>query len=367
MPVVSSSRTHALNDAIAAIGVVGLLVVGLVGAGAAQVPGPHSTKPPVGAVAGSPVIPFSAPSLATLDHAGRTQDCTLVQLRRFRDGQGNVVAVRESLEIDADGSSDPRFALTFVGVEGELPGSRTHTKWDQTYARYATQFFNHASFRIRDLALAQSNYTLHDFGPTIRAGRSARRLVVFPQSLDKAIWVVDADAVTSVPLYTAEFDAQMHLLAEVEVLSFVPSVQPLPSAATSTSSSSTFGSFGAASAALANPPGLVDPDVQLVGEYQLDRVETRIDSLNGQQKLVMTYSDGIDQFMVVQAPGTADFFAGLPGSGGTNGTIGRYRDPSMSVLLFWEGGVAFQVAGRGALHRLDDLAKRLYLQALSSN
>lgn len=367
MLVASSSRVHALIAAIAKAGAVGLFVIGLVGGPGAQAPGSKSTNAPGTLPVGQPVAPLSPPSLATIDQAGRTQDCTLLQLRRFRDTQGNVVAVRECLEIDADGSVDPRFVLTFVGVEGELPGSRTHTKWQQVYGRYASQFFSHASFRVRDLALAQANYSLHDFGPTIRAGRSARRMVVFPQSLDKAIWVIDVDAATTVPLYTAEFDAQMHLLAEVEALSFVPSVQALPATSPGATSSSTFSSFGAASAALTISAGLIDPDAQVVSEYQLDRIETRTDSLNGQQKLVMTYSDGIDQFMVVQAPGTTDLFAGLPANSPTNGTIGRYRDPSMSVLLFWEGGVSFQVAGRGAMHRLDDLAKRLYLQALSTN
>ena len=366
MPVVSSSRFHALIGAIASLCAAGLFMTG----SSAQSPAsqPQPTKPRATATAGQPVIPLATPSLATLHNAVCNQDCTLVQLRRFRDGQGSVVAVRESLEIDADGSTEPRFALTFLGVEGELTGSPLYLKWQQSYGRHARQLFTHASFRIHDLARAQANYTLHDFGPTVRASRSARRVVVFPQSLDKAIWVIDVDSVTGVALYTAEFDAQMHLLAEVEALSFVPSVQPLPAAATGPGAPVTHATFAAAMTALASPPGVVDPDVQLVAEYHLERVETRTDPLNAQAKLVMTYSDGIDQFMVVQSPGTTDFFAGLPAGPATNGsTIGRYRDPAMSVLLFWEGGVSFQVAGRGALHRLDDLAKRVLLQALSSN
>jgi hypothetical protein len=36
----------------------------------------------------------------------------------------------------------------------------------------------------------------------------------------------------------------------------------------------------------------------------------------------------------------------------------------MSVLLFWDDGVGFQVAGRGSLARLDEFAKRIYTQAL---
>ncbi len=76
--------------------------------------------------------------------------------------------------------------------------------------------------------------------------------------------------------------------------------------------------------------------------------------------------------MLVQMPGTSDVFAGLGTAvGGRTGqlghTVGRYRDPAMSVLVFWDDGVSFQVAGRGAMHRLDAVARQLYLQALSTN
>jgi hypothetical protein len=53
-----------------------------------------------------------------------------------------------------------------------------------------------------------------------------------------------------------------------------------------------------------------------------------------------------------------------PGSARGN-TIARYRDPGMSVLLFWEGDVTFHVAGRGSLQRLDEFAREIYLQALA--
>jgi hypothetical protein len=80
----------------------------------------------------------------------------------------------------------------------------------------------------------------------------------------------------------------------------------------------------------------------------------------------MTYTDGVDQFVVVQAPGTPDMFGALPGRAGGGHVIGRFRDPAMSVLVFWEGGVSFQVAGRGSLRRLDGVARDLYVQALAN-
>src|SRR5258708_5288748 len=76
----------------------------------------------------SPAQP-AVPTLQTLDQSTRTQDFTTVQLRRFRDSQGNVVSVRERLEVDSNGSLDPNFDVTFLGVEGEPAGSPTTLKW----------------------------------------------------------------------------------------------------------------------------------------------------------------------------------------------------------------------------------------------
>ena len=158
------------------------------------------------------------PTLATMQQALLTQDYSVEQLRRFRDEMGNVVTVREQLQVDANGTARPDFQLTFVRVEGEPLGSALSLKWQQSYDRFATLFFRHGSFQIRDLARASANYTLHDFGQVIRAGRVARRMVVFPATGDKAIWVIDVDSVTSVPLLIAEFDSQLQLRANIEAL-----------------------------------------------------------------------------------------------------------------------------------------------------
>jgi hypothetical protein len=305
------------------------------------------------------------PTMQSIELASRTQDYTVEQLRRFRDETGNVVTVRERLEVDATGTSDPKFTLTFIGVEGQAPGSPLTLEWQHTYARYGTLFFRHGGFRIRDLLQASGNYSLHDFGPVVRANRVARRMVVFPNTPDKAIWLVDFDAATSVPLFVAEFGADLSLFAEIEAVSFIDSVQPIPNAAPP-AGVTVMATFAAASAYLGGPPGLIDPNVSVVGEYELERIEVHHNPLNGQQKVVITYTDGIDQFMVVQAVGSPDPFAALPGGGTGGHTIARFRDPALSALFFWEDGIAVHIAGRGALQRLDELARVLYLQALST-
>lgn len=328
-----------------------MALVGSAGFAGAQIPKSKS------AVASSLVLP----TLASIDAADRSVDRTSIQIRRFRDGAGNVVSVRELLVVDAQTSQVPAHSLTFLGVEGQLPGSTLSQKWQQTYAQFSELYFEQ-SFRVRSLTKAQINYTLHDIGPSLRAGRACRRTVVFPTQLDKSIWLLDLDAATGIVLFAVEFDVQLRVLSEVEVVNFVasaslPAGQPGAPALT----------FAAAANQLGNPPGLLDPIVSAVAEYAAQRVEVKVDPWNGQQKLVLTYTDGIDRFFVTQKPGSLDPFAGLPGAATSSAgsTIARYRDPAMTALVFWDDGVAFEVTGSGALQRLDELAKRVYAQALS--
>lgn len=308
---------------------------------------------------------YTAPTLRTMSSALRTQDYTAQQVRRFRSPEGGVVTVREQLEVKANGSTHPEFALTFLGVEGEPSGSPQMLEWQRVYSRFGSLFFTHGMFRVRDAAAAGANYTVHDFGPAVRAGRPARRLVVFPNSLDKAIWLVDVDVQTTIPLYFAEFDVQLHVLAEVEVQAFATTVAPL--LASATLGGTLVADFAAAHKLMGAPAQIVDPAVTAASDYRVDSVMVQVDPLNGRQKLQMTYTDGIDQFVVVQAPGTPDVFGGLPGRSAGGHVIARFRDPAMSVLLFWESGVSFHVAGRGSLRRLDGVARDLYVQAVSSN
>lgn len=333
------------------------------GGGAPQAKASAATPPPA---------PQQSVTFAALAQAVAQQDYSAVQIRRFTDANGQVVSVREQVKVDADGSNEPPFELSFLGVEGELPGSAVNAKWQQTYARYGALFHKHGSFSVRDLAGIQQNYTLHEFGPVVRAGRAAVRTVVFPQSIDKSIWVVDVDAATMVPLCWAEFDSQLRLLAEVEVVSFsdsIASAAVVPPAAAGTVQHP---DFAAARTFLGDPPGVIElPPV--LASYAEKSIETRDDPLNGQQKLITTYTDGVDEFLVVQVPGTTDVFANLlpPDKDGNSvslgHTIARFRDASMRVLLFWEDGVSYQVTGRGSLSRLDGAARQIYLQALSTN
>jgi hypothetical protein len=270
------------------------------------------------------------------------------------------------MELDANGTTTPESRVAFLGVEGEVPGSALYRKWQASYARLGNQLFLHGMFRVRDLANAALNYSLFDFGPTVRAGRNARRTIVFPHRFDKSIWVIDVDVATGMVLYSAEFDPQLRLQSEVEAISFAPQVQ---SWAAASIQQQAFPDFASADLYLGNPDGVVAPDTLVAPEYVLSRVEVRDDPLSGLSRMRISYTDGIDEFLVTQQPGASDVFANLPArnSDGSGHAIARYRDPTLSLLMFWEGGVGFEVAGRGALLRLDEIARRIYLQARSSN
>lgn len=336
--------------------IVSMAIMAVIGMVSAQIAPVAISKSP-----GVQVQIPQVPTLQSIHTASISQDITATRVRRFLAEDGSVVAVRELFETNGV-LPIPSRDVAFLGVEGEPSGSTLWQKWAQTYQRFEVLLANSGVFCIRDLGRAQQNYTLHDFGAVVRAGRAARRLVVFPNVFDRAFWVVDVDSQTNALLYSAEFDSQLRLLSEVEVVSFQPSARLLPLQA-----GSFYVDFASASPNMVNQVGLINPDITLATSYAMDSVEIRDDALSGLQAMVASYSDGVDQILVVQMPGTSDWLAGLPGTSKGGQAMGRrYRDPTMSVHMFWEGGVTFHVAGGGAQVCLEPLAKRIYLQALNT-
>lgn len=343
------------------------LLVGMLASGPAIGQVATQTAPKAAAVGSGAPPPAASTSItmANLAQAEAWVPRTTIQVRRFFEN-GNVVAVREELIVAANGSPDPEFSLRFLAVEGEPSGSSSWSTWTQNYARYAGLYHRHGSFRIRDLQRATANYTLNDLGPTQRAGRSARRVVVFPVRLDKSVWLLDVDSVTCAVLYAAEYDAQLRLLSEVEALTFTPAANVTTPYVPVMGITAVQG----VDAARRLMPGalLVEPSMQGVAEYSLGKAQVVDNPLNGRRSLVLAYTDGVDEFFVVQSPGSSDWSAGLPSQGKAGGgaprTMARTRDAQMTSLLFWLGGTSFRVDGRGSLRRLDDFAKQVYRQAI---
>ena len=290
---------------------------------------------------------------------------TLTQLRRFFTGSG-VVTVREELRVVPMGGVLPAHELDFLGVEGEPAGSPLSNEWGSVYAEQSRLLVEHGGFWVHDLGLASLNYTLHNFGPSVCAGRSAWLMVVFPDELDKTIRVLKVCAETSVVLYSAEYvvaGGQIGLVSEVEALTFSLGAQV---STPTTSLVTSFPNFNAAAVHMGSPTGLVEPGQ--TEEYQLDRIQVRVDPLNNRESLILEYTDGIDVFFVEETPGASDPFGLVPvrQTGSLPHVIARFEDQTMSVFLFWDGGVSFQVCGR-FWEQLGDVAKGVYTQATLGN
>ena len=302
------------------------------------------------------------------------------QVRRFLDDAGVLASVQERLVVVGNGSATPPFQLEFVGAVGVAPDSEAAAKWRNTYRKHASLFHEHGSFRVLDAAAAARNYTIHDFGTGSRAGRTTRRVVVYPRVDDKPIWLLELDAVSGRPLYAGEFDRSIRLLGELEVQSVqeITEVAALPPEWNWRPRMTLVPHATAADGIQSMQSGdqddslLVHPRLdQQVAEYAIHRTHVTEDPLNGARSLVLTYSDGIDSFFVVQAPGSPNPLQVFPNllqpQGTRTHTIAYHDDPAQRVYWFGHGDTTFTIAGSGALQRLDAVAKQVYRQAVARN
>jgi len=282
----------------------------------------------------------------------------ITQQRTFADGLGGMVTLRESLEVYGDGTPYSPFRLDFEAVVGQPPVAPT-SSWGDAYVSHAGLIHRHGAFAVRDLANACRNYRLLDFGDVRRAGHDARRVIVFPRRLDKGIWVVDLDLQTGVPLYRAEYNVHGKLLSELEVSSFLPIATPAspPNGWRARLYVSSLSNFSEAASRLSAQP--VEPDIgSIMGEYVQHMMHVSEDPVNGDKSLVLGYTDGVDEFFIVQEFDRIDPLpiprAALDATGAH--TIASYDDPSMRVFVFHLQGVTYKVAGRASLTRLQDVA-----------
>jgi hypothetical protein len=116
--------------------------------------------------------------------------------------------------------------------------------------------------------------------------------------------------------------------------------------------------------------GVVVPRISgIMSEYVVHKIQVTEDPLNGDQTLALGYTDGIDEFFVLEAIGGSDPFAGLPMASSPDGNhtqvIASYSDPAMQVYVFHEGGITFQIVGRNSLARLREVARRICQQVVT--
>jgi hypothetical protein len=295
------------------------------------------------------------------------------QIRRFQDGAGAWVELRERLTVEGNGVEDSPFRLEFVPA----PVSDTSTgpaqrDWQQTYAAHAGLLYRHGSFHVHDVNAARANYSIYDFGVARRLDRDVRRVVILPRQTDKAVWLLDVDVATGLLLYSAEFDISARLISELEVTQLrLGSASVTQVAGWNWTPRLTIVPLNSASAATARIRA-GSPTVPAIGtivpEYVLARAHVAENPLNQDQTLVYSYSDGVDEFFVSEAFGSQDPFAVNPvtlrNPGTHTHTIASYDDPGLRAYVFHENGVTFQVVGRGSLQRLQEVARQVCRQAV---
>jgi hypothetical protein len=329
-----------------------------------------------------PRIPPGQPvTFQTLAAAPFQSSYQKVRVRRFLDTAGNFVQLRENLTLQGDGTNDSAFKLDFVDVVGPGSGDSTsRSRWNEVYRTHGGLLHMHGGFRISDPVVAQQNYQIYDFGAAQRIGRAVRRVVVFPNLIDKGIWLLDLDVETGVALYTAEFDSRLRLINELETTSFqvTGSVVELGARtqkpAWSWRPKQIVERFPDLQSAQSNLGGMttLQPAIgSIVAEYQQRTVQVTEDPVNGDRTLVLGYSDGVDEFFVLQSQGGGNPFLDNPSIQNINATaahaIASYDDPAMRAYVFHENGTTFWVVGRGSLERLKGVSFRLCQQAITGS
>ncbi|MBK8099252.1 MAG: hypothetical protein IPK26_19255 [Planctomycetes bacterium] len=306
------------------------------------------------------------------------------QVRRFLQPDDTMVGVIEDLTCNGD-PTQPRFDIDFISVEGTAPSPQATGQWSATYATNGSLLHEHGGFRVRDLRAARIHYSMNHFGRSMRGGQPVWWVVIAPNSRDKASWVLALDEQSALPVYQAQIDPRGRLLGEIDVRQLSLTTSPQASWWTPVLAVSRFSTAEAARVAMTAPQargvgsGLLVPAIdQVMPEYSLYLAQVTADPANGQQTMVLGYTDGIDEFFVLQSPGVADPFAGLPvgtarpttkASGPIRSdremAIARYEDSSLRVYLFQRNSVMVRIAGNGSLVRLNDVALRIAQQAVT--
>ena len=326
-------------------------------------------------------------TFAKIAAAEASLDLRLQQIRSVLEPDtGNTphwTSMRESLVISPDpATGEPRFALELIALD---PDAGAHVPPAELQRRRAV-FHAHAgylhrygSLRIDDPELAAANYTIVPLGARSRLGRPTQRVVVLPRQIGRNPWVLEVDSAPGYPLFRAEFDAAGRAVSTLEVIAFeqvdaarvvkvdwwqpARSVQEFASPAEGIVAA--IGQpAGSARDTAAGVPFLVPKDEELPAGYALDRVRVVRDDLRPESSLVLDYTDGIDDFFVVQTANVPE--PNLPAPAGPRETyaIFVYHEQNVAQLMFHAGGVQTMVIGRGGPLLLAPLAHDLLARQL---
>ncbi len=278
--------------------------------------------------------------------------------------------IREELTMtpDPSGSGEARFDLQFAGMEGASSGAISEPTRRELYRGYAGYLHQHANFRVVDAALAAQNYVVVDLGARVRLERPTRRIALLPRQLGRSPWVLEIDAVTSYPLYRAEFNPAGVLVSTLEVTRF-EEVPPQSLAGHAfwqpTRNVEDFPTIQAAVQVLAVETQPVLPTTNRIpAGYRFSNARVVRELLRPESSLVVTYTDGVDEIFVVSTFGASPPNLPVVTAPGSYAIL-AYQDQNVAQFLFHVGSVTTMVVGRAGQFALPSIAEELLARSLA--
>ena len=205
--------------------------------------------------------------------------------------------------------------------------------------------FRYRGFRIHNLDLALRNYDfLLQQGTDLVAGRPCRVIFVYPKERDRRAWKIWLDAETKLVLKYLEISPQgktvsgMEMEAQLFQVGRRVSFQDIRNWWRPSNASHSFKSLGEAEKAF-GVPALVPSYIP--SGYMLMEIRVTMDS-GKRPYLVLTYTDGIDTFSVIQGKPTG----GSKHSQGEPPVIHRYTLGCLTQLWTTIQGRMIMMVGR---------------------
>lgn len=298
------------------------------------------------------------------------------QIRRRRDAaQGGALVgqLEQLLFLAASGTQGARFMLEFTGVEGRQLSSTEFKLARARFERREAYTFFHGGFRVSDAARAEQAYQLVYLATDRRvtredpSGRKIYRFVVLPHSWDRSAWVIELDAVTCYPLYSASYSLdsafQVSLQSELVVTSYIPGVRvPNASQRPWWSPIKQVSQESAASAALSkalpNKRGHVLPSQSaLPFGFALSESKVLTDTLTGEKSAVLAYSDGLETLFVHER--STKFT-----KRGASDEMAIFSREGLTQMIFKHHGVEFMVMGRLSQDRVREISVSMFSDAI---
>lgn len=312
--------------------------------------------------------PFAMPweiDVAHVHHAMTALTVKVDQVRRIVERRGeNVVTIgiREHLLRASGQGPGGRFELTFQGLENEKLTESQFAQRDMLFRSQVGAIHLDQSFRVLDLEAARKNYALFFIDSKLRAQRPVYRVVLVPRLIARSIWLLELDMQTGYPLYTGEYNAIGQFAGELEVTAFRHGNDvSLPKEEWGWQVPATVTEFPTPSDAitmLGTPPFVLPQPGTMPPGYEPHAARSIRDPLSTKRRLVLDYSDGIDQIHVIEVPTTEQPFV----AGGH--TVSLYTDAGLTLAHFRHAGLECTIVGRGTEIVVRYVAENFFRQLL---